>query len=265
VSAQSGVQALEILSKTYGAGRQFDLAIVDFQMPQMDGVALARHIKENPKFSHLPLILLSSVDQAGEVERMRSIGFGEVLMKPARASILFNAILSSLEMNADDHKPTTDTPVRFVRRPTKPKGQVVRILVAEDNKTNQLVLRKMIGAINVELCITNNGMEVVEKFTEFEPDLILMDISMPEMDGIEATQIIRIYEEGHNLPRCPIIALTANAMEGDREKYLEAGMDDYLTKPLGKARLVAMIEEWRTGGAIAQNKGKSKDTLQVCK
>ncbi|MBV1865255.1 MAG: response regulator [Rhodobacteraceae bacterium] len=263
LSAQSGAQALEILLETYAAGRQFDLAIVDFQMPQMDGVALARQIKGDSKLCHLPLILLSSVDQSGEVEKMRGIGFGKVLMKPARASILFNAIISSLETETGGHRPVADTPVSLIPKPIKPKGPVVRILVAEDNKTNQLVLRKMLGAINVELCITNNGMEVVEKFTEFEPDLILMDISMPEMDGMEATQIIRVFEEGHQLARCPIIALTANAMEGDREKYLEAGMDDYLTKPLVKARLVAMIEEWRARGELVKTKGEPKDILPI--
>jgi len=245
-SVESGYQALDLIDKTMGSGQSFDLAILDFQMPEMDGAELAIRIKKNLQWHDLPLILLSSVDQSGNVKQMQDHGFSEVLMKPARASTLFNAIITAL---APEDVSAVTTPRRSTEKKPLPQGPPLRILVAEDNKTNQLVLRKMLCSANVELCVTNNGMQVVEAFTDFAPDLVLMDISMPEMDGMEATQIIRVFEEGHQLPRCPIVALTANAMDGDRERYMAGGMDDYLTKPIVKANLLAAIDKWRTNPA----------------
>lgn len=121
----------------------------------------------------------------------------------------------------------------------------MRILVAEDNKTNQFVIRKMLGSAGTaDICIANNGQEAVEKWKTFKPDLILMDVQMPEMNGMDATAAIRSIEHAEGLSRCPVVALTANAMRGDREQCISAGMDDYVSKPISKSRLLEALNKW---------------------
>lgn len=243
-AVESGADALLALERVRLDNQPFDLAILDYQMPKMDGRHLGETIKQSSAFHDLPLILLSSVDQSNEIRRLREIGFADVLLKPVRASMLFDSIAEALQP-PHEHQLEADNPVsEQVQETIQPSGNTTRILVAEDNKTNQLVLESMLKQTNTELCFANDGVEVVEMLTDFDPDMIFMDISMPNMDGLEATDVIRIFEEGHNLPRCPIVALTANAMRGDRERCLAAGMDDYLVKPLVKAKLLQMIENW---------------------
>ena len=244
VSVESGEDAIALLDAEYSAGRSFDLAILDFQMPKMDGRELGEHIKRNKNISDLPLVMLSSVDQSNEVGLLRGIGFHDVMLKPVRASMLFNILASVFQVQADQEKIVEDKLPEVIESLAIDNSTPVKILVAEDNKTNQLVLKSMLQSANVELFIAENGVIAAENIANFNPDMVLMDISMPEMDGLEATQIIRVFEEGHNLPRCPIVALTANAMPGDRDCCIDAGMDDYLVKPVVKASLLQMINKW---------------------
>ncbi len=245
-TADCGLKAIEMLVNAHERNMPFDLAILDFQMPGMDGRRLGQKIRQDPRFNSLPMVMLSSVDQSNEARQLRSVGFHDVLLKPARASLLFNSLASAFHLNqqplpATDHEfadPKSKTPL------DNPLEGAIRILVAEDNNTNQLVLKSMLKSENVELLIANNGVEVVECFRAFDPDMVLMDISMPELDGLDATMVIRAYEEGHKLHHCPIVALTANAMRGDRERCIDAGMDDYLVKPIVKAKLLSMIQTW---------------------
>lgn len=122
--------------------------------------------------------------------------------------------------------------------------QTLRLLSAEDSTTNQLVLKHLLKNMNIEIYTANNGRKAVQLYTQISPDLVIMDIMMPEMDGLEATTKIRAFESRHGLERCPIIALTANAMQGDRDVCLKSDMDDYLSKPIIKQLLVHMIEKW---------------------
>jgi signal transduction histidine kinase/DNA-binding response OmpR family regulator len=240
-TASSGKLAMQILSDTQEQGEMFDFAILDFQMPEMDGKMLAENIRDLKRYDALPLILLSSVDQSIDIETKKRLRIDETLMKPARALILRGAIASALKMDHNSpNTPPTHKSIAKINEYCAP----LEILIAEDNKTNQLVLKTMLKKETAFLTITHNGSEAVDSFYSKKPDLILMDMSMPEMDGLEATRKIRTIENKKGLQRTPIIALTANAMKGDRERCLEAGMDDYLSKPIRKDILLQTIHKW---------------------
>ena len=240
-TASSGKAALLLLEERYNAGKEYDFAILDFQMPGMHGAMLAEHIQENKNFDDLPIIMLSSVDQGIDLATKKRLRINETLLKPARAQVLRNAVASALKL---------DTPPEraILNKSSKDYDSIssipLNILVAEDNKTNQLVLKTMLKITKAHLRIAQNGREAVAIFPQLKPDLILMDMSMPEMDGLEATRKIRDLEAEAGLPRTPIIALTANAMKGDRQRCIDAGMDDYLSKPIRKDKLLYTIEKW---------------------
>lgn len=249
-TASSGKLALQILADTQERGEMFDFAILDFQMPEMDGEMLAERIRETKHYDTLPLILLSSVDQSIDLATKKRLRIDETLLKPARALILRSAIASALKMELDQPiPPPKRTRVKNTDKPQAP----LKILIAEDNKTNQLVLKTMLKKEPILLTIAHNGAEAVDSFTDQKPDLILMDMSMPEMDGLEATLKIRALESREGLQRTPIIALTANAMKGDRERCLKAGMDDYLSKPIRKEMLIQTIQKWEGEYGITEN------------
>jgi CheY-like chemotaxis protein len=232
VLASSGTEALNILN----SHEKFDAVITDMQMPAMDGVSLTREIKAlHPA---LPVILLSSIGD--ESKKQYANLFFDILNKPVRQQQLCRVIQSALRpaTAAAKHEESTPTPVLpddFSKR------YPLRILVAEDNPVNQkLTLRILskLGYANVDLA--HNGLEAVEKFDEKFFDVILMDVQMPEMDGLEATRLIRTKRYHQPI----IISMTANAMQGDRELCLQAGMNDYVSKPVKLEALVSVLEKW---------------------
>lgn len=225
----TAAQALDILD-------QVDLLIAEAALPDMDGNALADRLAKRD--TQVPLILLADnpAQQAPQADDRQC----SVLQKPIARSALFKT-LEKLDSVAEQDRAESVEPKGESESPPAPP-QVVekpRVLLAEDNKTNQLVFRKMISGFDIDLTIANNGIEAVAAFREARPDLIFMDISMPEMDGKEATREIRKIEGDR--PPVPIIAVTAHAMSGDKEVILEAGLTDYLTKPLRKAALAEKI------------------------
>ena len=241
--ASSALSALAILETATEEHRKFDLVVLDCQMPGTDGFELAKRIRAQPAYAGLPMILLSSVEQTAEVKSQKEFGFAEILMKPARSVVLKSAISGALkiEKKPDPVKKPRSADLSTTDVPTK----CMKLLVAEDNKTNQLVVRTMLKQAQVDLKIAQNGVEAKDLYLSFKPDMVLMDMSMPEMDGLQATREIRLIEAEFNLTRCPIIALTANAMKGDRDLCLSAGMNDYLSKPIVKAKLLEALEKWR--------------------
>lgn len=241
-TASTGNEALDCLNKHHAQGKRFDFAVLDFQMPGMHGGTLAEHIREDKNYDALPIIMLSSVDQGMNLATKKRLRIEQTLLKPARAQILRNAVASALNMNVRSRPQKTNTALDTYEDTSQ---NPLNILVAEDNKTNQLVLKTMLKIIKPHLTIAQNGREAVDIFPDLKPDLILMDMSMPEMDGLEATQNIRNIETSAGLHRTPIIALTANAMKGDRQRCIDAGMDDYLSKPIRKDLLLKMIETWK--------------------
>ena len=244
VMASSGAEAIDILERPK---EYFDLVIHDYQMPQMNGEELARRIRAMDSFKDTPLIVLSSVDQAMSVAIRSEISPCELLLKPVQSESLRATIIRSLQMQQNE----VCTTKRIKQQ--EEKAIDLNILVAEDNRTNQFILKKMLASAAVSLTFADNGREVLKKFSEIRPDIVLMDVSMPEMDGLEATHAIRKLENEMTFGHCPIVALTANALQEDQERCLEAGMDDFLTKPITKKALLAAIRLWSTHATHSHN------------
>jgi CheY-like chemotaxis protein len=205
-----------------------DLMLTDHDMPEMDGLALAARAREAGH--SLPIVVLSSNPTAVR-EAADGAMLAAIMQKPVLRSDLYRRLQTLF----------APAPPPAGPEPTPAEGRLMRVLAAEDNRTNQLVFRKMVKHMAIDLTIANNGREAVELFQSWKPDLILMDISMPEMDGREATRAIRALEE-HLGGHVPIVALTAHAMEGDEAGVLAAGMDRYLTKPLRKTAISDVIQ-----------------------
>lgn len=208
-----------------------DLLMVEIELPDMSGLELAQQLRR----ARLDVPVILFADNPGKIAEKAGQDVLTVLQKPVPRRVLFNALEKVHEVASVPGLPTAMTPP-----PAEQQAHLMDVLVAEDNKTNQLVLSKMVKGMPVALRFANNGIEAVEAFSEHRPDLIFMDISMPRMDGKQATREIRRLEGDG--PQVPIIAVTAHAMTGDRESILEAGLTDYLTKPLRKAELSAKID-----------------------
>ena len=262
-SVESGVQALELMRREAEKGDAYQLAILDMQMPGMDGVMLARAIKADPAISSTRLIMLTSLGYRADDES-REAGIEICLTKPVRQSGLYDALatvmshvsMESGETNAQDsngtskYKPTlTDISFQAGCDLLSDRLQNARILVAEDNPVNQKIALRQLQKFGYTADAVWNGLEALESLRLAAYDLVLMDCQMPEMDGFEATINIRRQEsssaETSSHPRhIPIVAMTANALHGDREKCLAAGMDDYITKPVKPEILAAALHRW---------------------
>ena len=228
---RSGAEALAILAHD----TRFDVILTDHDMPEMDGLALSRQIRTLGL--KLPIVMLSS-NPAVAREAGQDANLCAILQKPVLRADLYRHLQAL----------TVPVPMLVKTAPPPVTGQrLMRVLAAEDNRTNQLVFRKMVKDVEIELQFASNGREAVELFQSWQPDMIFMDISMPEMDGREATAAIRMMEEGRS--RVPIVALTAHAMEGDSTAILASGMDRYMTKPLRKSAITAAIADFCPEGA----------------
>jgi signal transduction histidine kinase/DNA-binding response OmpR family regulator len=239
--------ALRLMRRAFEQGRPFDLAILDYDMPDLDGEALAKLIRADPQLGALPLILLTSVAGAGEALRMKDLGFAGYLTKPVRQSQLHDCIAaiaggteSVEEVLSKTGMITSETLERMRER------ERVRILIAEDNLVNQKVAIGVLRKLGYRCEVATNGRDAVDSLERTNFHLVLMDCQMPEMDGFEATRLIR-QREAQRGGHIPILAMTANAMEGDREKCMDAGMDDYVSKPVKPAALAAAIDRWIGG------------------
>ena len=246
--ASNGRQALDLAAER----NDFDVIVQDFNMPGMDGEQLAREIRQLPVHKNTPLIVLSSIDQSLSVAAKVEIGQCDVLQKPIRSKSLRSALSRALQPNV---QLTTVDDVKLV--PDKISAQEIRILIAEDNKTNALLLKSMLKDQNCELEFAINGEDATEKFKYCTPDLVLMDMSMPVMDGVEATSIIRKWERDTKQKARPIIALTANVLSEDMERCFSVGMDDFLSKPLSKKALLETIMRWSGAKATSQSSFES--------
>ncbi|MGD2063041.1 MAG: response regulator, partial [Nitrospirota bacterium] len=234
--AASGNEALASLRDRKQAGDPFELAILDMQMPEMDGEMLARQIKADPEVTSCRLVLLTSIDKRGERDRLAEIGFAGSLLKPvARAQLLecLRAVMGHVAATREETSPSA----------SRGTGHALTVLVAEDNPVNRLVATKSLERLGHRAVAVEDGAMAVEAWRHGGFDLVLLDCQMPEMDGYQATELIRM-EESDTGAHVPIIALTANAMRGDREKCLRMGMDDHIPKPLKLRDLQTVIERW---------------------
>ena len=245
-AAGSPSEALDWLRR----GEPFDLAIIDFRMPEMDGAALAREIRalgagSVRPYDALPLILLSSL--TGHESGVDPDLFAASLTKPIRPSALFDALLGVFERQPlQTRQPALAAPARTALDPEMAIRHPLRILLAEDNAVNQKLALRLLSQMGYRADVAASGIEAIQAVERQPYDVVLMDVQMPEMDGLEATRHIRARSQARGAgtagSRPRIIAMTANAMQGDRELCLEAGMDDYLAKPIRVAELVAALE-----------------------
>ena len=232
--------ALQQLATTTSA---FDLAILDLHMPAMDGFELADAIRGDPRWADLPLLMLSSVSVgAGERVHQRAM-LDCYLTKPVRQSDLYDAIATTVA-----RRPPAERPMPAAATPAVVAGKprlAGHVLVAEDNPVNQEVAAAMLESLGLSYHLAENGRIALERVLNERFDLVLMDCQMPEMDGFETTSRIRDGQRSGALKQhLPIVALTANAVAGDRERCLAAGMDDYLSKPFGREQLAAILQRW---------------------
>jgi len=233
--ANDSREALEIITRE----NKIDIALIDFMMPNNDGLELLKMLHQNPKSKHLPAIMVSSAAQRGDAKRAQQHGFAGYLTKPVRQAQLLDCMSTVLGLG--DNKID-----KFVTRHTLQEDLAsdVRILLVEDNQVNQMVVLALLKKMGFSASVANNGLEAYEAITTHDYNLVLMDCQMPIMDGYEATQKIREHEGVEQKNATPIIALTANAMESDRQKCLDAGMDDFLTKPIHKETLEQAIKKY---------------------
>lgn len=239
--ADGGAAALELLNKACDSGEEYRLALLDMQMPGMDGAELGRRIKADARYRKLPLIMMTSAGQRGDARKFESLGFAAYLTKPVRQSDLMDAMAVIMNGNARSDKPAqivTRHSLEEIRR-TFP-----RILLVEDNLVNQRLAMELLKRLNYQGSVVNNGQEAIDLLVAEDYDLVLMDMMMPVMDGIEATKLIRNSTTGVRNPSIPIIAMTANIMESDVARCYEAGMNDYLSKPVAKAVLAEKLAKW---------------------
>ncbi|HCQ16163.1 MAG TPA: histidine kinase, partial [Cryomorphaceae bacterium] len=235
VEAESGKAALAKMREAVDSMSPFNLAIVDLQMPAMDGLDFGRLVKSDDDLKSTILVLLSSVTNKGEIDTSKNIGSSRYLSKPLKQSDLYNCLMAMFYRESKSEK--------ILETVSEPTGIIdgVKILLTEDNLINQKVAVKILEKSHHKVACANNGEEAVKMLEADHYDLVLMDCQMPVMDGYEATKLIRSKPE---ISAIPIIALTASALKGDREKCIEAGMDDYLTKPLKREELNMMLSKW---------------------
>ena len=260
--ADGGKNALHLLRTAQEIGQPYQIALINYRMPEIDGEQLGRAIKADPTLHDTLLVLLTSVGQRGDAERFTEAGFSAYLIKPVRQSQL----LGSLATIRAAHQQGTSTPLvtRHLLAESHAAEQAVlsaynetaapfnaRVLLVEDNVVNQKVAIGMLEKLGCRVDIAGNGREAFDMVQQFPYDVVFMDCHMPEMDGYEATRCIRRCEADqptHGTSACPpatpIIAMTANAMQGDRETCLDAGMDDYVSKPVKPQELRTVLQRW---------------------
>lgn len=240
----SPLEALEILKREIDKGEPYDLLVLDFLMPEMDGLQLARTIRADSSMKNLKMIMISSYDMPGHRDSVLAAGVDGYLLKPVKQSQLFDAIATVMKRTVT--VPDSFRAVAIPNRKTEKAAAdsaAVKVLLAEDNPANQKLAMLLLQKMGYEGHLVVNGREALNKVKVENYDLVLMDCQMPEMDGYEATQAIRAYEKttGHHIP---IIAMTANAMLDDRDKCLKIGMDDYISKPINPQRLQEILHRW---------------------
>ena len=240
VLAGSGPAAVAAMEDSKRAGRIFPLVVLDAQMPGMDGLSVARAIRNDPGLAGVAMLMLTSAGQRADQARLQSLGIAACLTKPIGQAELLDAILVTLGVKSD----AAERLHRITRQGVPASGRALRVLLAEDNKVNQLVAARLLEKHGHTVVVAGNGKEVLAALEEPGAgsfDLILMDVQMPEMGGFEATGIIRAREKSSGAHQ-PIIAMTAHTMKGDEERCLAAGMDGYLSKPIQVDQLFSAID-----------------------
>ena len=266
VTAYNGPDALATMRTAKQNGEPFDLALLDMQMPEMDGMELARHIKADPALASIRLVMLTSLGGRGEAKLAHETGLAGYLTKPIRQGQLFDCLRLVMGDTTHDKNANSANLATLVTKHSLSEiaaSKHGRLLVAEDNPVNQKVAVKMLEKLGYKVDVVSNGKEAVEAVQRQPYVVVLMDCQMPEMDGLEATRAIRVWEQTHapchstrtqdephtdshsaQHRHIPIIAMTANAMEEDRQRCLAAGMDDFVSKPISRTTVTEVLARW---------------------
>ncbi|EKF18797.1 PAS domain-containing hybrid sensor histidine kinase/response regulator [Nitratireductor pacificus] len=273
-AARDVPEGLKVLRAAADLNLPVDCLVVDYQMPIMNGIDMVQAMQRQPALAGIPVVLLTSVDQSLASLGARSPAIAAQLIKPTRSAALLEAIVAAIQGHrADDEADAEASEPPEVRSAEQEQSQAheadrgdpeaaeggIDILVAEDNEVNQLVFRQILAETGLRFEIVDNGRRAVAAYSRLQPAMILMDVSMPEMNGLEATKEIRRAEDGQ-ARRVPVIGVTAHALKGDRERCLEAGMDDYLSKPISPRALLDKINLW-IGPKVAGMPKSSRRTL----
>ena len=240
VSAEAAAKGLQELEHAAASEHPFDLVLLDYMMPDMDGFGFAERVRTDERLHDTKIIMLSSAAQSGDAKKCQELGIVRYMTKPVVQSELLNTMLSVFQAsehdkNGSNHEPAAEDAVA--------ETEVLKILLAEDGLVNQRVATGFLKRRKHQVVIAGDGKKAVTAWENGSFDLILMDVQMPEMDGIEATELIRQKEQATGM-HIPIIAMTANAMKGDRQLCLDAGMDDYMSKPIQPDLLFKAIQKW---------------------
>jgi signal transduction histidine kinase/CheY-like chemotaxis protein len=261
-SVEGGEEALAELSAGREANRPYTLVLADMHMPKMDGFALIQRIRRRPELSTTTIMMLTSADRKGDTERCKRLGVAACLLKPIRQAELREAI--AWVLGAQERK-SVPPPVTRTPRPAAHTDAVkLAVLLAEDNAVNQQLVVRLLEKRGHRVVVTSNGREALKALEKVSFDLVLMDVQMPEMDGFEATAALREKEKvtgGH----LPVVALTAHAMTGDRERCLAAGMDGYLAKPIRTRELEDLLEKYSLDPPNVGDAQPSADSRRVDK
>ncbi|MER9655930.1 PAS domain-containing protein [Mesorhizobium sp. M0152] len=278
-AAESGAEGLKVLIAAAAYGVPVDCVVLDYQMPGMSGAEMARVVRNTAGLADTPIIMLTSVDQSLANTSYRDLGIDAQLIKPARSSVLLETLVATVQRHRHTtanhaQPPAADgrgvgTPEPAAPAPSEQRAMLqppavrprlpatgggehrLDILVAEDNEVNQMVFTQILGETGYGFEIVGNGRKALDAFGRLNPCMILMDVSMPEMNGLEATAAIRRLEQETGT-HVPIVGVTAHALKGDRERCLEAGMDDYLPKPISPRALLEKVERWVGAGRHVQ-------------
>jgi PAS domain S-box-containing protein len=250
ILVNSGVEALNALEQA-NLKDSFPLVLLDVHMPDMDGFAVAKRIRNRYKQQRIKVILLTSASRPSDVARCRELGISDYLNKPIKQSELFDSIVTATVEHSRKPERYESTSALI-----QPSERSLRVLLAEDNLVNQTLAMRILERLGHEVQIVNNGKEALRQAQAEEFDLILMDVQMPEMDGLEATTAIRGAEAGTG-KHIPILAMTAHAMKGDREKCLSAGMDGYLSKPVRIDELKQIMSAIQKTQSMRQSSGQN--------
>lgn len=240
-------EALSRMIEAQKQGDSFDVALIDLHMPGEDGAALGARIKADQALASTCLLLMTSMGNRGEAEQFSTTDFDAYLIKPVQNQLLYNSLYQLLIQVRNQLQPSSH---RVTRHTVKEKltgrytDRHARILLVEDNTTNQTVALGMLRKMGLKADAVANGQEAIEMLTSVPYDLVFMDVQMPVMDGLTATGIIRDPQSIVRNHRLPIIAMTAHAMTGDREKFIQSGMDDYISKPISPASLAEILDKW---------------------
>jgi CheY-like chemotaxis protein len=238
VSVDHAAAALEEMKRAYERGTPFAVVLIDYMMPDINGFQLAGQIKGDQNLRESTLIMLTSAGERGHAAKCVELGIAAYLLKPVRQSELFEIICSSMQKSGPG-KTRSSLMTRHAIRESKRR---LNVLLAEDNLINQKLAVRLLQKMGHNVTIVENGRQALAALMKNQFDVILMDIQMPEMDGFEATSAIRVREKSQEGTHVPILAMTAHAMAGDRERCLKAGMDGYVSKPINVQELTEALE-----------------------